>query len=434
MTKIQPKCQGHHHLSWEKIAHLLTTQIQCSKSNTENKRLRLKILDTVFLEKNDGTSSTPDIHTSAKCDTLQSPKNNVKGHCIKQWCFTTKKGEAVKRKDPSVLTLQHVYDRFCRFSLANASNAAGPRIVAVAVRKRAERKYDSNDGLLQQRVNYTAEQLEREAKNKNTDLCNYASLQCYLRPFEGRDTFYRGMFRLTSDARMNSLDKGGSAKFDHEHSSKTTLKNDVTVQIVDDPVMADGKVSNFGRSIKQFDHDCSTLHKWIQKEVEASVLKIVHHLESVLFSLRNDSLCGDSISTEIHEAKIITLTADFILDDNKQLWLACIDGVRIGSGNNLIDQIDRVLKESNELSMMHSNQERSNVTLPRLVKKENESLNDSDVVQQSLLSNDEQNDSDQEKCINSASITEDKDINHGKIVQTKVRFDSKTLHSMLFIS
>ena len=472
--KRQSQYQPQHHLSWEQISHLLTSQPQSHKSNNVySKKLRLKILDTVFLKNkhdnfNSSTNEYQFIDDSNNEEGSKSLKEKVKTNhrsVITQWCFTTKKGEAMRRKDTTVLTLQHVYDRFCRFALANTSNAAGPRIVAVGY-EYGHKKLHKNQlkelketnphkvGLLRQRVNYTVEQFKREVKNINNN-SNYSNndtdggifksicLQCYLRPYGGIDQLYRGVFQLVLDPNYNENDNV---------SNRDVIKNDITVQIVDDVDMANGTASDFGHSsIRQLDQECSTLHQWIQKEVEVSVLKIVHHLESVMASYPSTSKNNsgdhnvnddDSDQYPLEKSdlplvlprgycrqKIVGLTANFILDDNKQLWLACIDSATIGAKDNLVEEIHMASEEAREKSFLvidDANKNDQDIVLPQIIAADCANSNDKNKEQSSKLltpcNGSIMEEKNYEKYGKNMSSTFEKDQNenHGNNLQTKV--------------
>jgi hypothetical protein len=460
MSKSQPKChrQPQNQLSWNQIAHLLTSQPQQQQS----KKLRLKILDTVFLKKNPNNEASSNLNFSTNGSTnpnefssksLSSKRVIDQRNIITQWCFTTKKGEIMRRKDPTVLTLQHVYDRFCRFSLANTLNAAGPRIVAVGYEypynghnKEAKEKSSHGVGLLRQRVNYTVEQFKREVNTSNNNSSNTCqnrctSLQCYLRPFEGRDQFYRGVYQLLLDSDNNTSSRtndDSKNRSEHNNKSNVKVKSDIMVHIIDDPEMANDTISDLGRSIRQFGK--TPLHKWIQKEVDLSVLKIVHHLESIICSfslnardddnrLENDYALDLTYSDRL---KVVTLTADFILDDNKQLWLACVDNVTIGDEDNLVEQIQMVSKEGNENQIMDQIETNTEIVFPRIITKEREERDNQPI---NCNGNDQKYVTDSssftrpgppveqqidKRAANINVVSEGDDEDHGDVLETKV--------------
>ena len=425
-----------HSLSWEQIANLLTSQSQCQsqshKSNLQNKKLQLKLLDTVFLhQENDDTTS----ELSSKGDNRQNR--------IKQWYFTSKKGEVTRRKDPSALTLQHLHDRFCRFSLANSSNAAGPRIIALGYSY--DDKHTQKDQKkiscptvesVRQRVIYTEEQFKREVQHENPfGLSKCAYLQCYLRPFEGKNQFYRGVYQLVLDS---------SKKLKKSEPNNMDVKSEVLAQIVEDPlVTGNNSALGLGFSVGLFDNKCSTLLKWVQQEVEVSTLKLVTYLESTMSLLplglqENNNEKPEMVSTSDvsdHPGRIVALMVDFIMDDNKQLWISCINNVIVSSETKLVEQIYMV---SNQYSNQQYNIEQKSVdsiiVLPRISEsKESDKLNnDDDKTNLSISSpgNTEQNLNDkQQKSTELPNKPKtDPEENHGDVLQTKV---SLLIHSML---
>jgi len=273
-------------LGWEQIARIFTQS---------KKKLRLRIVDTVFLQ--------------------SSPNGDPQ---ITGWYFTSKKGETSSRKGTSSLTLQHVYDRFCRVALTGA-NAAGPRIIAVGYLGGASKS---------RRVNFTAEQMEREVKNRKCVLFEgCTSIQCYLHPCHGKEHCFRGVYtsRLVP---ASSSDEGEE------------MKNDVTVYLVEDPMMATENHHDLAKdnhSSSQLGADSSALLRWIQKEVDVLVLRIVQNLE------KTDSSRKSNV--------IAKLSAEFILDNDRKLWLARVDDVAFGSGdmNQCHIDFDTVIDSSEDL-------------------------------------------------------------------------------------
>ena len=364
------KAHSRHLLSWEQIIQLLSSppinkqspfqsKLHSGSNDGRNKnKLRIRILDTVFFH----DDSSPLVSSSSSPSTpLQSTDENNKSKCfvttkeatscnITQWYFTSKKGELVRRKDPSSLTLQHIYDRFCRFSLANTANASGPRIVSFGYLKKpriyspSRRANSNNVGLLTERVTFTEDQLNREIKPKNNHSLGtiYSCLQCYLRPYEGRDEFYRGVYKLMVDKNADN--------------DNTIVQSEVLVKLVRDPILDnDGFYESTAniRSTDQIldDKRIPSLYQWIKREVEVSMLKIVRHLETIISSLPpsdSDKLPSDEVNDfnmKDPYTKILSMRADFVLDDNKQLWLGCIDDVAVGGEGNLIEQINTLAKE-----------------------------------------------------------------------------------------
>lgn len=332
MSKRSEKIQNHHSISWEQVCHLLTNhyhnqQSHNSKAN-QKKKFTLKILDTIFFHKN----TQSDL---AIIDESSGDENKCRHNNIREWFFTTKKGEVARRKDPNTLTLQHLHDRFCRFALANSSNAAGPRIVATGYMKSIvnDRNQSSTEGsLLKQRVNLTVDQLKRQIYHeKDNILCKCMYMQSYLRPHEGRDQFFRGCYRLSIDSNeYNTPTK--------KNKHKSDIKSDVLVQIYEDPPSSGSNNAMTDLS----DCNSSQLLQWIQTEVEATTLKVVNYLESAI-----ELLSAQHTDNASNRTKIVALLVDFILDDNKHLWITSIDNVIISS-DGAEEQIHAVSKEYSE--------------------------------------------------------------------------------------
>lgn len=259
-------------LSWNQVVRLLT--------NSSKRRLRLRLVDTIFLQS----------HSLS----LPNEQSQVQ---ITDWFFTSKKGDVTKRKASENNTLQHALDRFSRLALTG-HNAAGPRIISVV--------YFTEDGdWKRKRVHLTAEQMEREAKKRSGNkLQGCKFLQCYHRPCEGSDHFFRGEYSI-------KIVSGVQGREDERIT-------EVSACIVDDFVMA----SNNARQLGEND---SALLKWVQKEIEVILIKVVKNLEQAVDTLQN----SNDVSDDVQKCEIIHLFADFILDDNRQIWLELIHGVNL---------------------------------------------------------------------------------------------------------
>ncbi len=421
MSKRSEKIQNHHSISWEQVCHLLTNhhhhhhqQSHNSKAN-QSKKFTLKILDTIFFHNTQSDSAIID----GSC----VDENKCHHNSIREWFFTTKKGEVSRRKDPNTLTLQHFHDRFCRFSLANSSNATGPRIVATGYMKGivndGNQSSTTDRSLLKQRVNLTEDQLKRQIYHeKDNILCKCMYIQTYLRPHEGRDEFFRGRYRLLID----SNDYSTPTK---KNKHKADIKSDVLVQIYEDPPSS----GNNNAITDLSDFNSSPLLKWIHTEVEATTLKVVNYLESA-FELSSAQHTDNASS----RTKIVALLVDFILDDNRNLWITSIDNVIISS-DEIEAQIHAVSKEYSEQyiidgdSVTHSSQK--NRFLPQVIDQSTD-LN-KDIEKQKALSSSFKQRKTKDKgdisrtIINLLEVKETNEI-HGDALQTQVsgyyQFDS----------
>jgi hypothetical protein len=244
--------------NWETVLSIL--------SNAK-KKLRLRILDTVFLQP----------------ENVRAP--------ISSWYLTSKSGELVKRSMVSSLTLHHVYDRFCRLASTGA-NTSGPRIVAVGY---------SDDNLQHNRITFTAAQLERDAKSqKDSSMVFKCSvLQYFLSPSLGKENFFQGVYSCTDIHLVSSDDK-------------CEEKKEIVVYPIEDFIMmSDFSVGSNGNDLTrtQMKMSDSALAKWVQKDIEVTIMKIVHELERV------------AIPSTAVENKISTMSANFVLDGQKKLWL-----------------------------------------------------------------------------------------------------------------
>jgi hypothetical protein len=247
-----------HFGSWEKVL--------CILSNAK-KNLRLRILDTVFLQSENNRSP------------------------ISNWYFTSKNGELVKRGEVSSLTLHHVYDRFCRLALTGP-NASGPRIVAIGY---------SDDNLPNNRITFTAEQLERDAKSQKASSLQFkcSVLQCFISPSLGNENFFQGVYSCIDKPSISPADKCEERK-------------EVVIYAIEDFLMlTECRNGPDGNDVTrtQMKINDSALNKWVQKEIEVAIMKIVHELERT------------TIRSSVIENKVSTLSANFVLDGQKKLWL-----------------------------------------------------------------------------------------------------------------
>lgn len=386
-------------ISWEQVCHLFTLHLkECGKSN-QNNRLRLKILDTIFLHQNHDGFTT-----------------------IGQWYFTSKKGDVTKRKDPDRLTLQHLHDRFCRFSLANSSNAAGPRIVGIGY---LETKCDKETipqtiGLQKKRVHFTEEQLKRQIFHDNTGLTKCIYLQPYLRPHDGRDKFYRGSFRLF----VESKEKGREKSCYNNENVNARIQSEVLVQVIEDHPSTGDLNSYVSRSgVKSCEG--SSLMRWIQVEVETSTLKVVKYIESVV-GMDLSFLNKDGVASQ----RVVALTADFTLDDNQQLWMASVDNVAVcNSDSLLVSQIQNIsIHCIDDNYDAEENSEHPKIILPPVSSAQDETLNSHD--EPNIISSMHGNKNDGEKMrwnesFENSSRTKDRGDDHGvALINAKVSLNA----------
>ena len=115
-------------LSWHQVLTIATSYSPSDSTQAAgDKRLQLKEIDTVFFDH----SQKNDEEDDGKRINSELPPSSNGRYVVKDWTFTSRKGEVTKQKSLSALTLQYIFDRFGRFSLANPANATGPRIVAL---------------------------------------------------------------------------------------------------------------------------------------------------------------------------------------------------------------------------------------------------------------------------------------------------------------
>jgi hypothetical protein len=250
-------------LAFAQILKLLLTQ--------SKRKVRIRMIDTIFFT-----------------------MNNDNKLSIASWYYTSNKGELVQRSDILKLTIKNIHDRFCRIS-PQGSN----KIVAVGY---VQDDDSSNDDL--RRVTFTLGQLHREAKNSNADILrDVKCLQYYLQPCHEKYQYFRAIYSL----RLTTSEIG-----EKEH------KSDVEIYPLDDldaNANADEKMM-IGADVIIADTSSSALHEWVHKELEVIMSRLVQHIE---FSLTFESLL------DVDGTNIIQLVADFVLDDNKRLFMTSVN-------------------------------------------------------------------------------------------------------------
>ena len=267
-------------LPFAQILKLLLTQ--------SKRKVRIRMIDTIFFTMNND--------------------NKVN---IASWYYTSNKGELVQRGDILKLTLQNIHDRFCRIS-PQGSN----KIVAVGY---VQDDDSSNDDL--RRVTFTLGQLHREAKNSNVDILrNVKCLQYYVHPCQEKHQYFRAIYSL----RLTTSENG-----EKEH------KSDVEIYPLDDldaKANADEKMM-IGVDVLIGDTSSSALHEWVHKELEVVMSRLVQHIE---FSLTFES------SMDVDGTNIIQLVADFVLDDNKRLFMTSVNRLVLDEDMDSHSHIDLV--------------------------------------------------------------------------------------------
>ena len=214
-------------------------------------------------------------------------------------------GEITKKKKDH-LSLTKIYERFSRFALANPDNANGDKVrrgippslpsppslttlntnlqfVAVV-----HPRGDGPRRILEHSVLQTASE-ENDTVGAPA-LADCSALQCFLRPRDGKDELFRATLSGSEVISVKLLNK----------------------------MMRDGKGTLEGFKVTAMNED-------IVEEVKAHVIKLKTHIEAAIIvkSKSKSSLQG-----------VMSLTADFVLDDNRQLWLCCVNDVYLTSSSS----------------------------------------------------------------------------------------------------
>ena len=366
---MEPPHQHHQAcLDWRRVAPLLASDAAAAGKAGSGKKLRIRVLDTVFLS--DGRSSAGNGAARGSSYSRRQPLNRraqpygssssyQQQATIGEWIYTSKKGEVTMRRghssggpptsSSSSSLWSHVCDRFGRIALSDAANAAGPRIVAIGRgRGRGRGRGVDGDGDgdggggFDVRCHLTAEQLRRGVCGSSAcasgagggggggslisaNRCH--SIQSYVRPKGGVDRIFRAIY--TSDV-----------------SGSNTKKPTTNVDVV--MVEDSSTVGTSCASVVPLDE--STLGKQqggeqyfrqVKKEVLMTTTHVVMHVESVLNALhsdRNERRAREEVKEKA--PRIVSVAMDFIWDDNGHLWLSHSDGMRISRGEEDQDQDD----------------------------------------------------------------------------------------------
>lgn len=344
--------------TWREVAALLATPNGGGKP-------RVKVLDTVFVDPNDRdgggrpTSSAGGIH--------QQPHHPYAGSSppppLTLWVFTSKHGEPSRRKNVDSLGWSHVRERFGRFALANPANARGPRIVAAC------RGGGGDDGRGRHIFQHlTAEQFEREVKGStglggsggggSGILGRCSSVQCYLRPLNGRDRVYRAAYHCRPPSSSSSSSDVVKPRVELLVVEDGTAAADETAAVLRLKDAAKLAGTGGGGGVGGGPTADETLAAG--REAEAAVRAIAAHLEGAMRdaaverdAFRNpaadpaDPPAKDSFSQSggenaggpppaIEAPRLASVSADFVLDDNKQLWLCHVSNVTAMENNGAV--------------------------------------------------------------------------------------------------
>lgn len=316
--------------SWRKISDLIasannTTSISYEEKPNQQKICHLKVLDTVFLGRSSSSSpfsASPSVKGSAnhtkKTHLDHQVSQNIK---LLSWVFTSRKNNGcvfTKRKITKSSNLRHVYDKFCRFALSYPENAKyGARIVCTLYR-------EDHTPL----VKWTADQFKREIKRMEDSYqksnlssswrnCNY--IQCYLRPYRDIDQIFRAI--ITFDYEKSHGDEKNiqsSCSSDAITFDLFRLEDAMMMNVNDADVTSDKSTSkiekiSFSSTSPTNSNSDEELHRKVYTELKYVLSQTVRTLEASLIN-----------TDKVHKERITTFVADFLLDDNGELWLCKI--------------------------------------------------------------------------------------------------------------
>ncbi|CAM9580288.1 unnamed protein product, partial [Phaeothamnion confervicola] len=224
---------------------------------------------------------------------------------VQFWLFTTKSGQISSKR---VAKAAKVADRFSRFALANPKNADG--FVALRVPTRVDEPYEA----------LKVDELE-QALLEASATSPPPTLQCFLRPRRGDNAFLRASYHRDSGVSVCRV-------------SPLYRERLSTGQSVADGSGLDRAADETQSEAPTGDDDDS---KRIAAEATAATLSLVQYLEASLDGEDGDAIIaasgggggGGGGGSGGTKRRIASCTAEFLVDDNAELWLMCVPRGRL---------------------------------------------------------------------------------------------------------
>lgn len=258
-------------------------------------------------------SSTKTSTTSSSTDSSSAGKNKWAGMRlvdtvlldsagnVESWVFTAKTGHVTSKKRAQDRT--KIAERFERFALANPRNTE--RFVALldacplAGANVKERVVLDDKALREALLGGSSQQVPFELKG--------TSLQCFLRPQNGSNSFLRAYYQHRgTDPPFYSLSKASPLYRLPGSQGRLTVGDCVEMPSSEEPIPGDDLESSRLRT-----------------ETERALASLVAFLELRLSSEGND---------EDQNQKILECKAEFVIDDNGELWLTSLPSVTVAPG------------------------------------------------------------------------------------------------------
>lgn len=232
---------------------------------------------------------------------------------VKSWVFTAKTGHVTRKKKS--MDKDKIVERFARFALANSSNTEG----YVALIERRDHCGHKNKGRVRTVLNKSALEKALIGSDKMPPELLGATLQCYLRPQKGSNSFLRARYRAQDQS--FSLAKVFPL-YNVSHFEE------------------EGDVESFASSVDEcpLSDDGDPEAARMRRETEAVMTSLVTYLEA--------RLPEGTVTTTIHECD-----ADFVVDDNGELWLISLPSVAVApAADSVIRNTAPILSASSCLS------------------------------------------------------------------------------------
>ena len=219
---------------------------------------------------------------------------------VENWVFTAKTGHVTSKKKKAQDRTK-VAERFERFALANPRNTE--RFVALLDRTCPPGQNRVKERIVLDETTLREALLVGSSQPVRPELLG-ACLQCYLRPQNGSNSFLRGCY----------YHRSGSLPY-YSLSRVSPLYRSPGSELHFRP---DGDVSMASSEVPIVDDDPES--RRLREETERALASLVSFLQPQLVS---------GASKGAHDQKIAECKADFVIDDNGELWLISLPSVAV---------------------------------------------------------------------------------------------------------
>ncbi|CAM9178368.1 unnamed protein product [Scytosiphon promiscuus] len=211
---------------------------------------------------------------------------------VDSWVFTAKAGHITSKKRAQARG--KIAERFERFALANPRNSE-QYVALLAGKDQSEERIALTKMALREMLSASSQELSQELSG--------ATLQCYLRPKNGSNSFLQGCYHhRESDLPFYSLDRVSPLYRLPRSAGEFPAPAKAGKQSSTSPLVGDDPES-----------------KRLRSEAETALASLVAFLELELVSEGKEG----------RAPSVRTCKADFIIDDNGELWLTSVPSVAV---------------------------------------------------------------------------------------------------------